>query len=155
MIYKLSDEELSVAWKGENLFDILKKKGAPISRIKKNKWELNEKIIFKNNEIFNEFGIKKSLSHRGPQFSILDEANKSITIVKIRNQSQSGSVDEKIPYGNFMRYDYNKVYKEHFTGYDIDVAFILNKHFDDAKYNSLLEYVSLNQLKIWHKEIKI
>ncbi len=27
MIYKLSDEELSVAWKGENVFDILKNKG--------------------------------------------------------------------------------------------------------------------------------
>lgn len=155
MIYELSDEELSVAWKGENLFDILKKKGAPIERIKKYKWKLNGKTIFKNNEIFNEFNIKKSVTHRGPQFSIVDEANKTITIVKIRNQSQSGSVDEKIPYGNFMRYDYNKVYKKHFSGYDIDVAFILNGHFKNEKYDSLIEYVSLNQLKIWCKEIKI
>ena len=66
-------------------------------------------------------------------------------IAEIKNQSKSGSVDEKLETGPY-KLDY---YKEIFNKYNYKVyyIYILNNFFNNIRYNRIIDYNSKNGIR--------
>ncbi len=151
----------------DNLQNILINKGVKIIEINNKRWSFSDekntqkRILLKGDELLkylNEnFGTEYKWSDTSvrPSYSIVNEEEKEISVIMIRQQNQSGTTDQKLPYGEFALGDYLKQYEVMGENYDVKISFVLNEFFSKGKYSELKDYLKSKSINAWVKEIKI
>ncbi len=163
MIIEIKDKQFEMFDSG--LWKILEEKGMIIKEKKeKRHWELKDDRgnifqLLKGKEIYDFFGIEREKGKPSqvisPEYTIVKEEDKRITLILKRTQQTSGSTDQKLPYGDFMVREYKKILSTKEMDLDVDIAIITNDWFKEDKYSELTKYLKANGIKIWINQIKI
>jgi hypothetical protein len=75
-----------------------------------------------------------------PDECFVDEINKKIFIIEVKNQNTSGSVDEKIRCCGVTK----DFYKVQYPGYNIEYIYVLSNFFKENKYKYTIKYIKDN-----------
>jgi len=104
-------------------------------------------------EVFYQNGFKKHFleerSFKMPKFSIelrpdaviYSKNTNRIAIIEMKNQTQGGSVDEKLQTAHFKQWYYRELLRQSTEPLVIDVVCLLSSWFDQKKYETSLAYM--------------
>ncbi len=158
MIINFKDDEIQLI---KNELDVfLESKGFEVTKLNDKSWIIKneeegiDKILFKSNELFKNFGYENSNTSTGPHYALLDDVNFEILFIFIRAQMGTGSVVQKLAYSDFVLTDYLKSYPK-IEEYDLRVANVMTSFHSDPTLSELLKYLRSNSISNWVNKIKI
>ncbi len=158
MIIKLTDNEIEIL--KEDFVKILSEKGFEITEINSNQWIIKnnehniDKLLFKSQEIFKNFGYRYDNNSPRPHYTIVDDANMTINFIFIRTQKGIGSVTQKLTAGNFIITDYIRAYPK-IKEYDLFVSNVMTEFHSDQSLVELLKYLKGNSINVWINKVKV
>ena len=109
-----------------------------------------EKMFFNSRNSFSKAELSKS---HIPDFAFYNSKTKVLTIIEVKSQTRSGTTDEKILAGPFLKSQYSKLCKKADDALRLNFIYVLNDWWKHDRYKDYLHYLLNNGIVCHFGEI--